>query len=260
MQIFHAVAPGQRKKRVPIRVEYRDGFPRGGVFPFKIRESLRQRQPEYSPIRAPAARCPSISGVSMVNVLSPRPWYQMLARPPGFVSVRSPRDLGVASVLSLNLPMTLGVYIQVPFCQTRCTYCNFHTGVVSRDRYEPYANAICREIASSDLASGPKVDTVYFGGGTPSLLDPALLARMLDAVRRASGAELTEVTLEADPETITPQKASAWFAAGFNRVSLGAQSFNDRELQAAAACIAARTFIAPPIFCAPPDFAISAWT
>jgi oxygen-independent coproporphyrinogen-3 oxidase len=129
--------------------------------------------------------------------------------------------------------MTLGAYIQVPFCQTRCTYCNFHTGVVSRDRYEPYAEAICREIATSDLASGPKVDTVYFGGGTPSLLDPALLTRILDALRRASGGELTEVTLEADPETITPQKASAWFAAGFNRVSLGAQSFNDRELQAA---------------------------
>jgi len=129
--------------------------------------------------------------------------------------------------------MTLGVYIQVPFCQTRCTYCNFHTGVVSRDRYEPYADAICREIATSDLATGPKVDTVYFGGGTPSLLDPALLTRILDALRHASGGELSEVTLEADPETITPQKASAWFAAGFNRISLGAQSFNDLELKAA---------------------------
>ncbi len=129
--------------------------------------------------------------------------------------------------------MSLGVYIQVPFCQTRCTYCNFHTGVVSRDRFEPYANAICREIETSDLAAGPAVDTVYFGGGTPSLLDPALLARILDSLRRASGGELSEVTLEADPETITPQKAAAWLATGFNRVSLGAQSFNDRELQAA---------------------------
>jgi oxygen-independent coproporphyrinogen III oxidase len=129
--------------------------------------------------------------------------------------------------------MTLGVYIQVPFCQTRCTYCNFHTGVVSRDRFEPYANAICREIEISNLAGGPAVDTVYFGGGTPSLLDPALLARILDNLRAASGSELTEVTLEADPETITPQKAAAWHAAGFNRISLGAQSFDDRELKAA---------------------------
>ena len=129
--------------------------------------------------------------------------------------------------------MTLGVYIQVPFCQTRCTYCNFHTGVVPRDRYEPYANAICREIESSNLSAGPLVDTVYFGGGTPSLLDSTLLTGILDALRHASGAQLTEVTLEADPETITPQKASAWLAAGFNRVSLGAQSFNDGELQTA---------------------------
>jgi len=129
--------------------------------------------------------------------------------------------------------MTLGVYIQVPFCQTRCTYCNFHTGVVSRDRFEPYADAICREIETSDLGGGPTVDTVYFGGGTPSLLDPALLTRILDGLRHASGSELTEVTLEADPETITPQKAAAWLAAGFNRISLGAQSFDDRELKAA---------------------------
>lgn len=137
------------------------------------------------------------------------------------------------SMLSFNTSMTLGVYIQVPFCQTRCTYCNFHTGVVSRDRYEPYADAICREIADSNLASGPTVDTVYLGGGTPSLLDPALLARILDTLRRSSDARFAEVTLEADPETITAQKASAWFEAGFNRISLGAQSFNDRELQAA---------------------------
>jgi oxygen-independent coproporphyrinogen III oxidase len=129
--------------------------------------------------------------------------------------------------------MTLGVYIQVPFCQTRCTYCNFRTGVVSSDRYEPYANAVCREIEVSELSAGPLVDTVYFGGGTPSLLDPALLARILDALRHASAARFTEVTLEADPETITPEKASAWLAAGFNRVSLGTQSFDNRELQGA---------------------------
>ena len=129
--------------------------------------------------------------------------------------------------------MTLGVYIQVPFCQSRCTYCNFHTGVVSRDRFEPYANAVCREIAGPVSRAGAAIDTVYFGGGTPSLLDPGALARMLDTLRRRHRAEPGEVTLEADPETITPQKADGWFRAGFNRISLGAQSFDDRELQAA---------------------------
>jgi oxygen-independent coproporphyrinogen-3 oxidase len=129
--------------------------------------------------------------------------------------------------------MTLGVYIQVPFCQTKCTYCNFHTGVVSRDRYEPYAEAICLEIAGSASPTPETVDTVYIGGGTPSLLDPGALARILDALRSAYRTESPEVTLEADPETIRPEKAAAWLGAGFNRISLGAQSFVDRELQAA---------------------------
>jgi oxygen-independent coproporphyrinogen-3 oxidase len=130
--------------------------------------------------------------------------------------------------------MKHGVYIQVPFCQSRCTYCNFHTGVVSRDRYEPYARAVSREIESSELAEGATADTVYFGGGTPSLLDPALLALVMDKLRRTTGAaSFAEVTLEADPETISPQKAEAWRDAGFNRISLGAQSFHDRELQTA---------------------------
>lgn len=131
-----------------------------------------------------------------------------------------------------NQQMALGVYIQVPFCQTKCTYCNFHTGVVSRDRYERYARAVCQEIANGVAAGGP-VDTVYVGGGTPSLLDPRDLAAILDAVRAAYATRFREVTLEADPETITADKASAWLAAGFNRISLGAQSFQDTELRVA---------------------------
>jgi len=129
--------------------------------------------------------------------------------------------------------MTLGFYIQVPFCQTKCTYCNFHTGVVSRDRHQPYSEAVCREIARSGESPHSLIDTVYVGGGTPSLLDPAHLARMMDTVRSSFPTELLEATLEADPETITPERASAWAAAGFNRISLGSQSFDDRELQAA---------------------------
>ena len=128
--------------------------------------------------------------------------------------------------------MSLGIYIQVPFCQTKCTYCNFHTGVVSRDRYLPYANAVCREIAGVAEAQQLSADTIYFGGGTPSLLDPAALAKILDALRANYSFETPEITLEADPETITPEKAKSWLAAGFNRISLGVQSFSDRELQA----------------------------
>jgi len=128
--------------------------------------------------------------------------------------------------------MTFGAYIQVPFCQTKCTYCNFHTGVVSQDRYWPYAEAVCREIAGQS-ASTEILDTVYFGGGTPSLLDPSALAKVVEALRRSFDTNFSEVTLEADPETITAAKSAAWINAGFNRISLGSQSFDDQELRAA---------------------------
>ena len=77
------------------------------------------------------------------------------------------------------------------------------------------------------------VDTVYIGGGTPSLLDPRHLQELLDTIRENFAAGLKEVTLEADPETIEPQKAAAWVHAGINRVSFGVQSFSDAELKAA---------------------------
>ncbi len=153
-------------------------------------------------------------------------------------------------VLKFGAMGNLGVYIQVPFCQTKCTYCNFHTGVVSAGRFAPYAEAVFREIrehqarlraagvewseeAHRNPAESPVVDTVYIGGGTPSLLEPALLADMLNALRDSFNCAWEEVTLEADPETIEAEKAAQWLAAGINRVSLGTQSFADDELKAA---------------------------
>lgn len=128
--------------------------------------------------------------------------------------------------------MALGNYIQVPFCQSKCTYCNFHTGVVARDRYQPYAGAVCREIRESRPRETQTVDTIYIGGGTPSLLEPAALAKMLDALRENYRVENPEITLEADPETIDAQKTGAWLTGGFNRISMGVQSFHDNELRA----------------------------
>ncbi len=159
----------------------------------------------------------------------------------------------------------LGIYVQVPFCQTKCTYCNFHTGVVATARFAPYVEAVCREIREhrellkaagvewtgclgrgggrSDAASLQRkseslsedlvVDTVYIGGGTPSLLEPPHLQNILDTIRKSFAADFAEVTLEADPETIEAEKANAWVQAGINRVSFGVQSFSDKELVAA---------------------------
>ena len=129
--------------------------------------------------------------------------------------------------------MAIGIYVQVPFCQTRCTYCNFHTGVVSRDQYLPYVDAICREIDENEVPAAVEADTIYIGGGTPSLLEPSALAKILSRLRGAYAGEATEITLEADPETVTPEKAAQWRSAGINRISLGAQSFQDNELKAA---------------------------
>ncbi len=141
--------------------------------------------------------------------------------------------------------MKLGIYIQVPFCQTKCTYCNFHTGVVTSGRLGPYAAAVCKEIQThSNLYQHAgirlpepfqraTVDTIYIGGGTPSLLDPADLARILRQVGESFDCSLEEVTLEAEPETVEVEKAAAWAEAGINRVSFGVQSFSDVELKAA---------------------------
>ena len=125
-----------------------------------------------------------------------------------------------------------GIYVQVPFCQTKCTYCNFHTGVVSPDRYQPYAAAVCKEMETISPQIPLEVDTVYFGGGTPSLLSPAALQKILASIRERFRVVEPEITLEADPETISPEKSAAWLAAGFNRISLGVQSFADAELKA----------------------------
>src|SRR5882762_8158594 len=148
-------------------------------------------------------------------------------------------------MLDLREMKTLGIYVQVPFCQTKCTYCNFHTGVVSSARFAPYVGCVCSEMAGyrrlyeaagiclpASLADAV-VDTIYIGGGTPSLLDPGHLRRIVGAVRENFACELTEVTLEADPETVTDEKAAAWVGAGINRVSFGVQSFSDEELKAA---------------------------
>jgi oxygen-independent coproporphyrinogen III oxidase len=145
----------------------------------------------------------------------------------------------------LRMSTPVGIYVQVPFCQTKCTYCNFHTGVVSSERFAPYVAAICRElqdhrnlcwragVALPAVFADVAVDTVYIGGGTPSLLDPQHLRTMMEVIQGAFPADLAEATLEADPETVEIEKARAWADAGINRVSFGVQSFSDQELMAA---------------------------
>lgn len=122
------------------------------------------------------------------------------------------------------------LYIHVPFCARRCSYCDFAIAVRREVPSDDFVRAVEREWAGWQehpaWDASPGLDTVYFGGGTPSRLDPGAIARLLDhfAARRRLAAD-AEVTLEANPDDVTPRAAAAWRAAGVNRISLGAQSF-----------------------------------
>jgi oxygen-independent coproporphyrinogen-3 oxidase len=118
-------------------------------------------------------------------------------------------------------------YIHVPFCGRRCSYCDFAIAVRSRTPDADFVEAIRREWTTrrEHPALGAPFDTIYFGGGTPSRLEPASLATLIDLLAGDHGlAPDAEVTLEANPDDVNPDLAAAWRAAGINRVSLGVQS------------------------------------
>ncbi|HEX6536873.1 MAG TPA: radical SAM family heme chaperone HemW [Gemmatimonadaceae bacterium] len=125
------------------------------------------------------------------------------------------------------------LYVHVPFCARRCTYCDFAIAVRREVPVEEYIDAVARELAMRcPDGSRWEVDTLYLGGGTPSMLGGAGVARLLQRVReRVSVAPGAEVTLEANPENVAVDAVREWRAAGINRLSLGAQSFDDRVLR-----------------------------
>jgi oxygen-independent coproporphyrinogen-3 oxidase len=128
------------------------------------------------------------------------------------------------------------LYFHIPFCVRRCSYCDFAIAVRRNVPSRAFADAV---LAEWELRAGhpgwtlaPRAETIYFGGGTPSLLDPLELRRIVDRIRRdREVAADGEITIEANPDDITAERAEAWRAAGVNRVSLGTQSFDDRVLQ-----------------------------
>ena len=123
-----------------------------------------------------------------------------------------------------------GLYIHIPFCRSRCSYCDFATGLYESGLAERYVSALVQEVRSSSLA-GKLINTIYFGGGTPSLLDPAQLNRILLALNENFDVDSgSEITLEINPGSITVEKLRAFRSLGINRASFGAQTFDDREL------------------------------
>ncbi|MEA2722924.1 MAG: hypothetical protein QOH59_695 [Gemmatimonadales bacterium] len=128
------------------------------------------------------------------------------------------------------------IYLHVPFCARRCSYCDFAIAVRREVPSDAYVDAVLKEWSLWQTDSvwdlSPEVRTIYFGGGTPSRVTPASIARVLDRIGadRAIAAD-AEITLEANPEDVTAAAATAWRTAGVNRVSLGVQSFDPAVLQ-----------------------------
>ena len=127
----------------------------------------------------------------------------------------------------------IGLYVHIPFCASRCPYCDFATAPATTALRSRYLDALGREIArEGELLGRPRLRTVFFGGGTPSLLEPAEIVALGDALRDAFILRPRETTLEANPATLDRARLDAWLALGLTRLSLGAQSFDPDGLRA----------------------------
>jgi oxygen-independent coproporphyrinogen-3 oxidase len=136
-----------------------------------------------------------------------------------------------------NEGVSLGIYISVPFCRTKCSYCNFASDVFSKAVFEGYVDRVCADIShapeTAEQMGGKferEVDSIYLGGGTPTVLSSAQLRRMFDAVRSQFSIRTgAEITVECAPGTLTAEMLDTLLSCGVNRVSLGVQSFDDDE-------------------------------
>jgi len=143
-------------------------------------------------------------------------------------------------------PSPTGLYIHIPFCHARCGYCDFVTFTGKEDKIDSYVDDLCKEISMmsspavtgggsiNDLMgprqghSGVTVETIFFGGGTPSVLEIHQIEKILKAAHDNFEIDpAAEITLEANPESISPDKAAGWLGAGINRISIGLQAFDD---------------------------------
>lgn len=125
-----------------------------------------------------------------------------------------------------------GIYIHIPFCKQACTYCNFHFSTSLKNK-ERIIGAINKEILNYkiDPISNEKIETIYFGGGTPSILSIEEIAGIIKNLNKFSIAEDVEITLEANPDDINEQSLTEWQRLGINRLSVGIQTFSDKELK-----------------------------
>ncbi|MBQ0027649.1 MAG: oxygen-independent coproporphyrinogen III oxidase [Lachnospiraceae bacterium] len=125
----------------------------------------------------------------------------------------------------------ISIYIHIPFCIKKCAYCDFLSFPSNEDTIEKYIDCLCNEIEGSE-ATGEEVGTIFFGGGTPSILTVRQLNRVMDKIKERFNLNGNcEATLECNPGTVSEEKLSGFYKAGINRLSIGLQSANDNELK-----------------------------
>jgi len=129
--------------------------------------------------------------------------------------------------------MPAGVYLHIPFCKSRCSYCDFATDVYrNNETVERYVTALCLEMPGTAVGEKKTVDTIYFGGGTPSLLSATQVERILKRVGEQFDVETNaELTMEMNPATVTPETLRDYRSLGLNRASFGVQTFDDHSLK-----------------------------
>lgn len=126
----------------------------------------------------------------------------------------------------------LSIYIHIPFCESRCYYCDFYSSVINTDTVNKYINSIVKEISIySKLIQSKKIESIFIGGGTPSIIDSSHICKILKALKNINSIETAEITIEMNPNSITYTKIKEYKSAGINRFSIGAQSFNNKILK-----------------------------
>lgn len=126
----------------------------------------------------------------------------------------------------------ISIYIHIPFCESRCHYCDFCSSLLNRENVEKYFSYLEREInLYRNFLREKIIDTVFIGGGTPSSVDEKFIVRILKVLSDFEFSENPEITIESNPNSLSMEKAESYFSSGINRISIGAQSFNDKILK-----------------------------
>ena len=124
----------------------------------------------------------------------------------------------------------ISIYIHIPFCEQKCNYCAFNSFCASEKVKDEYVDILCKEIESRKV--GTKVKTIYIGGGTPSVLSESQIEKIFDAIfENYNVARDAEITVEANPNSITKNKLKKWESLKINRLSIGVQSLDDESLR-----------------------------